>query len=467
MPQHLRRAKQAKAKLKNRLSLHSLPPNVLEIIFLETPWPGCITKRNYLITKVLLRYTLGALHRHVYLFSRAQASRFYASLSHRPWLGPHVEVVTYSEELDERESKLLSVEDKSLIKYGETAIEAEIKELESPPQPYDPSLHNCGRAKFLRRLFRRLPNIGTLFLYGKWPSRVIFEPSFVNSTNVFTHLHTVHIDCRKEAFEDDIDQRLCDRLKELPALQDLGILNQGAGSPWQDPVYVQPQPTKWNLVHFRFNDAYTLEHGTWSLFRSFTNAFKHLQLHCRYVQSDFNVALEVVPVSLEILELQIGPGACEHEPNTQFFPCLDHVLKRFTNLADLILDGPLFTPAIYSTLSQLHKLVYLSIGYNIPLPATELIRLVSDPDIYPDLKEFKIFLCHCPEPGVDIRVPKWTQTFRWKDAAKIVRIAEKRGIKVGGNIKCATATCNRKDGHECSRNINWRKGGTGGEELGK
>jgi len=479
MPQHLRRAKQAKARLKNCLSIHSLSDNVLQNIFLQASLDAAITFSNFTLSKHLLYHTLNALYREVNLVTRHQTSQFYSSLLARPRLASQVKTVPVSRLKESSCDCCLE----QTVDWRLVMNKAERKELEERMNCSErEALRECARVlrpfldtdtigdvviayacrapaldpQILRLLFALLTDIDSICIYGKVYIHILLDEGLLFK-GMYKSLRTLGVDYRRKPLE-DIDRSLCRRLnRHLPNLDCLELHNMEGGMPCgskkEGRNFCVPAKS-WNLSTIRIVDILTLEESCHDLFLSFAPTLRRFDLSAIIVHRNLPDWFQHLPPTLESLAIHIGQMTCGTDSAPILFvPILDRALERFTQLKFLQLSGSIVTSAFFLTLPRFEFLETLAFGYHIPLDGPVLVELIKDPTSLPLLKTLEVLLCHCPLPGVELCQPRWSETFRWVHASKCIRAASQRGIEVGGNLKCAVAMCDRKDGHQCFRVI--------------
>ncbi|BGP17482.1 hypothetical protein JCM10213_004422 [Rhodosporidiobolus nylandii] len=424
-----------------RCYLIHLPPAVLQQILRGVP----LSPSQVPLSKALLPHTLEALFYDVQLFSRESLVQFCAALNKRPELEGKIREFGLSSRDDDDEGDSEPDTDDEMGSEEELSGGMRRIGLGSPAQR--------ANIPLLKSLFRRLVNLKELTLCGKAYYKPILSRAFLED-GLFTRVSTVAISLNKqEDLEEEDDAKLCRDLSLLPALKHVEIWGGGEEAPCDLlnlSFDVALAPRSWSLESFKMRQKPFIGVEARNLWRSFLPGFTHLKIEANGCYADFAEDLALLPPTLVGLDLNFGMS-CTYDTAGPL-PVLDTVILSFPSLKHLHLGGNLLTPAIFPNIQRLTSLVCVLFDYHCALTGDGMLPLIEGPNRLPRLSALGMHICQCPRNGGTIPLPRWLPALKRPEAQRIVAAAKRAGIRVGGNLLCATRDCDPHDGkHNCAR----------------
>ncbi|GAA6043390.1 hypothetical protein JCM8097_005302 [Rhodosporidiobolus ruineniae] len=372
---------------------------------------GPPTSSLLVLNKAFHPVALEACCHNVQLYSRSRFESFCSVIAAKPELAESVKSFGLTGEndgdLDELSGAVASGGSSS-DKDGVITRLSDMK-LETSPG-YPPT----SVIELLTDLLRRMVNLEDLLLYGKRHFKPIVNSGF-------------------------LDEHLCRCLTHLPSLKHVQLWGGGKAMPIDflsvDPASA-PAPRSWLLESFTISQ------------KPHVDFFKVEANGC---YPDFGADLAVLPSTLESLDLSFGMFC---ECDTGQLPLVDEVILSFPNLEHLHLGGNLLSTKIFLSIQQLRKLVCVLFQYHCKITGNGLLSLLQGPLRLPHLETLSVHICACPTPesrraGDICRRVRWMPGLEKEKAKRVVEVARREGVKLGGNLECAVEMCNLRDGHRC------------------
>ncbi|BGP33205.1 hypothetical protein JCM10296v2_004999 [Rhodotorula toruloides] len=298
-------------------------------------------------------------------------------------------------------------------------------------------------AATLRDVIGRLSSLERLLLFGKANFFTVFDPGFLSTVDYLPTLREVAFSLTaKEVYDDERDEEICQRLSLLPKLQRVDLYHNGDFLPLSDDNIgpsVRLEPASWTLTDVCLREMVYIGPEIRHLFAALTPCLRLFYLQAINCYPGLADDLKLLPRSLCCLDIKFG-SAC-FVNNAGPLPILDDALTGFPNLVHLHLSNTIFTPDLLTRLSKTSpKIKCLDFGYFAPLTGEALLSILKPGKLQlQHLIYIGIHVCQCPTDTALARgdyrhKPRWWDGFGKGDAERVVRVAEQRSIKIGGNV---------------------------------